>query len=481
MPRTTRCNEKVMNGPQLPREQARGEAGPSHREPVQHHDTRQPRVIIVEEPARKDSIFRYEQEARADWLQGIRSTPTNKTFPSIRIDGVAGPVKILLLCLTEDLRVHPHSVVMDHPQRNDTGVVSIHPVLKDRSVIEFKNLAIIRATKQAGYDQLRKRRDYSIDPFRKGFEHISDGSKIDLNVVRLCFQVFLPDETGKCRRPLKPIFTQPVVDKRAKTDLVIYEASACSGTAKGGTKLLLLCEKVSSEDRVVFFLEERGMVVWRQVAGIQTLHRHNKAISLLTPSFREAIIEAVNVQFRIENSKDGLTSNSCIFTYSPDYTDVRYKTKELSNLLRSYCDRNTSTFDLFYTPRAMESHQVVSDMQYSQDQAICSHQAVPIQTGHPSDDRQSCRELFVPGQFIEVMPSTQCTPQELTSSRQSSVEEPMSTSIPVTVEQLHTDMTTDQENWMSVSFSEQPSIAGIVTDDENKISDRDFFNFLDTL
>jgi hypothetical protein len=47
--------------------------------------------------------------------------------------------------------------------------------------------------------------------FIAGFKH--KGQNIDLNVVRLCFQVFLPDEHGKITRIVPPVVSQAIHDK----------------------------------------------------------------------------------------------------------------------------------------------------------------------------------------------------------------------------------------------------------------------------
>jgi hypothetical protein len=47
--------------------------------------------------------------------------------------------------------------------------------------------------------------------FPGGFDHVA--SNIDLNVVRLCFQVFLPDATGKVTRVVPPVASHPIHDK----------------------------------------------------------------------------------------------------------------------------------------------------------------------------------------------------------------------------------------------------------------------------
>ena len=36
---------------------------------------------------------------------------------------------------------------------------------------------------------LRQRKEIRVDPFRQGFKHIDGAASIDLNAVKLCFQV----------------------------------------------------------------------------------------------------------------------------------------------------------------------------------------------------------------------------------------------------------------------------------------------------
>jgi len=38
-------------------------------------------------------------------------------------------------------------------------------------------------------------------------------SNIDLNAVRLCFQVFLPDANKKFTHIVQPVVSQPIIDK----------------------------------------------------------------------------------------------------------------------------------------------------------------------------------------------------------------------------------------------------------------------------
>jgi len=47
-----------------------------------------------------------------------------------------------------------------------------------------------------------------------GFEHATQPSSIDLNVVRLCFQVFLPGSSPRVfDKVLTPVVSSPIYDK----------------------------------------------------------------------------------------------------------------------------------------------------------------------------------------------------------------------------------------------------------------------------
>lgn len=83
--------------------------------------------------------------------------------------------------------------------------------------------------------------------FSAGFSHRHHPTSIDLNAVRLCFQVFLEgDKKGKFTVPLPPVVSEPILDKKATADLVIVKMSDCNSHVDGGRKdIILLCEKVS--------------------------------------------------------------------------------------------------------------------------------------------------------------------------------------------------------------------------------------------
>lgn len=43
-------------------------------------------------------------------------------------------------------------------------------------------------------------------------EQLLQTEEYDLNVVRLCIQVFLQDENGQCTQALNPVVTNPIYD-----------------------------------------------------------------------------------------------------------------------------------------------------------------------------------------------------------------------------------------------------------------------------
>ncbi|KAG6461279.1 hypothetical protein O3G_MSEX012520 [Manduca sexta] len=207
-----------------------------------------PYVVVVQQPASKALRFRYECEGRsAGSIPGASSTPENRTFPAIKIIGYTGTVSIVVSCVTKDepYRPHPHNLVgRDHCDR---GVFSVRTEITDENnEYQFRNLGIQCVKRRDIGEALRIREDLRVDPFKTGFTHRNHPQGIDLNAVRLAFQVFLPHSSGKMRRTLAPVVSDVIYDKKAMSDLLIMRASHCAGPARGGTQVILLCEKVST-------------------------------------------------------------------------------------------------------------------------------------------------------------------------------------------------------------------------------------------
>ncbi|XP_029047816.1 embryonic polarity protein dorsal-like isoform X1 [Osmia bicornis bicornis] len=278
-------------------------------------------VEIIEQPASKALRFRYECEGRsAGSIPGVNSTPENKTFPSIRIVGYKGRAVVVVSCVTKDqpYRPHPHNLVGKEACKR--GVCTVE-VSSENMTVTFANLGIQCVKKKDIEEALRIREEIRVDPFRTGFEHKRQPTSIDLNAVRLCFQVFLEgSQKGKFNIQLPPVVSDPIFDKKAMSDLVICKLSHCSASVAGGMEMILLCEKVAKEDiQVRFFEEKDGQVVWEGFGDFQPTHVHKQtAIAFRTPTYRiQQVDQPVQVYIQLKRPSDGATSEPLPFQMLP--------------------------------------------------------------------------------------------------------------------------------------------------------------------
>ncbi|XP_078036219.1 dorsal isoform X1 [Augochlora pura] len=280
-----------------------------------------PYVEITEQPASKALRFRYECEGRsAGSIPGVSSTPENKTFPSIRIAGYKGRALVVVSCVTKDppYKPHPHNLVGKDSCKRGVCTVEVSP---EKMTVTFANLGIQCVKKKDIEDALRIREEIRVDPFRTGFEHKKQTTSIDLNAVRLCFQVFLEgSQKGKFNVALPPVVSDPIFDKKAMSDLVISKLSHCSASVAGGMEMILLCEKVAKEDiQVRFFEEKDGQVVWEGSGDFQPTHVHKQtAIAFRTPTYRiQQVDQPVQVYIQLKRPSDGATSEPLPFQMLP--------------------------------------------------------------------------------------------------------------------------------------------------------------------
>ncbi|XP_017471402.1 PREDICTED: embryonic polarity protein dorsal isoform X2 [Rhagoletis zephyria] len=277
-------------------------------------------VKIVEQPASKALRFRYECEGRsAGSIPGVNSTPEMKTFPTIEIVGYKGRAVVVVSCVTKDApyRPHPHNLVGKEGCKKGVCTLEINSETM-RAV--FSNLGIQCVKKKDIESALKAREDIRVDPFKTGFSHRFQPTSIDLNAVRLCFQVFLKGDMGRFTVPLPPVVSEPIYDKKAMSDLVISRICSCSATVLGNTKIILLCEKVAKEDIAVRFFEEKdGVTIWQAFGEFEHNDVHKQtAITFRTPKFhRTNITEPVEVFVQLQRPSDGAVSDPVKFEYVP--------------------------------------------------------------------------------------------------------------------------------------------------------------------
>ena len=64
-------------------------------------------------------------------------------------------------------------------------------VNNDDMSVEFQHLGIQCVRKKDIGDALKQRQEIRVDPYRQGFGHAESTGSIDLNAVKLCFQVIV--------------------------------------------------------------------------------------------------------------------------------------------------------------------------------------------------------------------------------------------------------------------------------------------------
>lgn len=322
-------------GPSTSRNQTRGPGGRAQTTPDGIW------TEIVEQPKQRGLRFRYECEGRsAGSIPGEKSTQDRKSFPTIKIHNYQGVAVIVVSCVTKDppYEPHPHNLVGKDCKR---GVCTLK--VKDTNVISFPHLGIQCAKKKDVMDNLKQRKEINVDPFQSGFKHMQKANNIDLNVVRLCFQVFLPDENGKITRIVPPVVSHPIHDKKSLNELVICRVDKSSGRAKGGDEVFLLCEKINKDDVRIRFYQENvnGDIEWEDFGDFSANDIHRQyAIVFKTPPYKDQYItkpEQVKMQLqRLNDSSE--TSDPIPFIYMPEDPDpdrIFEKRKRKAEQLRS--------------------------------------------------------------------------------------------------------------------------------------------------
>lgn len=279
-----------------------------------------PYVVITEQPQSKALRFRYECEGRsAGSIPGVNSTLDSKTFPSIAVHGYKGRAIVVVSCVTKDMpyRPHPHSLVGKEGCKK--GVCTVEMNSCSMSYV-FNNLGIQCVKKKEIEEALRCRQEIRVDPFKTGYGHMKQLSTIDLNAVRLCFQVFVEgQQRGQFTEPLQPVVSDIIYDKKAMPDLIICSISDVVASVTGGKKIILLCEKVAKENiSIRFFHSDNGKVVWENIADIQQIKVHKQvAITFLSPRYNLHTSQSVMVNIELRRPSDGITSESVPFELLP--------------------------------------------------------------------------------------------------------------------------------------------------------------------
>ncbi|XP_053793118.1 proto-oncogene c-Rel isoform X1 [Vidua chalybeata] len=279
----------------------------------------EPYIEIFEQPRQRGMRFRYKCEGRsAGSIPGEHSTENNKTFPSIQILNYFGKIKIRTTLVTknEPYKPHPHDLV-GKDCKDGYYEAEFGP---ERRVLSFQNLGIQCVKKKELKESISLRILKKINPFNVPEEQLHNIDEYDLNVVRLCFQAFLPDEHGNYTMALPPLISNPIYDNRAPNtaELRICRVNKNCGSVKGGDEIFLLCDKVQKDDIEVRFVLDS----WEAKGSFSQADVHRQvAIVFRTPPFLRDISEPVTVKMQLRRPSDQEVSEPMDFRYLPDEKD----------------------------------------------------------------------------------------------------------------------------------------------------------------
>ncbi|XP_015280979.1 PREDICTED: proto-oncogene c-Rel [Gekko japonicus] len=330
--------------------------------------------------------FRYQCEGRsAGSIPGEHSTDINRTFPAIQIFNYFGKIKIRVTLVTknEPYRPHPHRLV---GKDCENGYYEAE-FGQDRRILSFQNLGIQCVKKRELKESIISRITNNINPFNVSQEQLLAIEEYDLNVVRLCFQAFLPNEHGDFTLALPPVISNPIYDNRApnSAELRICRVNKNCGTAKGGDEIFLLCDKVQKDDIEVRFSnnEWEGKGIFSQA----DVHRQ-VAIVFRTPSFYKDLSEPVTVKMQLRRPSDQEVSDPMDFRYLPEEKDPygnkakrQRSTMALQKLIQD-CDPN-----VYERPKAVAFQTAASEgkiikkelnMYPSQTETVVPVQRAPV-------------------------------------------------------------------------------------------------------
>ncbi|XP_035458245.2 nuclear factor NF-kappa-B p110 subunit-like isoform X2 [Spodoptera frugiperda] len=268
--------------------------------------------------------FRYEDELTSSTvLQGATAADGDDeghtTFPTLMISNVPVQDKALITVSTvtanEPFRAHPNGLMGRdcHSYVYSKDV----PLRPGNNTVVFDDLRIIRVKSVDYKNALRIREVQKIDPFQQGFKHELT-KDFRLTELRLCFQVKL----RRCKKVLEPIVSTPIYNTRRSTKPQIHHYSPGSGSARGGTKIIILCTVVKEETEVVFYTKPtENEPAWERHAMGLKVHG-TQSLYCFAPPYRDTDIkENVTVYFELRRKSDGTRSSPEKFHYLPYDTD----------------------------------------------------------------------------------------------------------------------------------------------------------------
>eukprot|EP00111_Clytia_hemisphaerica_P006025 TCONS_00017420-protein len=310
-----------------------------------------PRIEIIEEP---ETTYRarYESEGCKGPIHGASETG----FPSVKIVGYVGPVKLQVFVVTSDLEPHLHAatgpgsskttceeICLDDQYKTPAIEMTITPTdNKDEMVAVFDQLSIRRIRNFEADRELRKR----------GIEPASWKSK--KKEAKLAFRAKIPC-TNLHPNYVITSFSRSFLCTAPSGNPEIWWISKTESYAEGGDELGFIGKKFASGFKVRFFSREDDGNSWEVYADIDKTKSNLNACVVRIPPYKDTLLKenaVIHVEIRVGSDKEPRCSEPFLFTYITKAAERCQNCTQIKSYLKKIC--NGETADLSSSPENLD-------------------------------------------------------------------------------------------------------------------------------
>jgi hypothetical protein len=170
-------------------------------------------------------------------------------------------------------------------------------------------------------ESLERCQRIKIDPFNQGFNHMEDKKylkNLDMNSLRLCFQVFIPGAAPGAYIAGPIVVSDVVKDKRVHERLKIIDISDNFATVKGNKKIIMFTTKVNKDDIEVHFAFGHNGKSYDLVGNVTDVHKQ-AGLSFTSPVFPDQqLTEDVQAKVYLLRKSDKVKSAPEDFVFRPN-------------------------------------------------------------------------------------------------------------------------------------------------------------------
>jgi hypothetical protein len=227
----------------------------------------------------------------------INDGKSGDIYPKIEIVNGQGPATLIVSCVNKDqpYHVHPHRLVGECCK---SGVAVLN-IIEGEKYFDLIGISIEYVKSDEIEESINELKNKNVDPFNEGFTF--ERSTLDLNQLRLCFQVYLRDslETNDIIRDhyhiLAPLVSNVITNVPRlhmstslssgltlplSNNIQIIRAVNMYSPVNGGQTVCLFLKKLEKDQKIIFakFFDQNG---WCKDVKINESSIHNQVKYIL--------------------------------------------------------------------------------------------------------------------------------------------------------------------------------------------------------